>query len=294
MGADLLICPHGPAESASTPEKVIGMKDVCILFPYYLDDYTTRHNFDILKKNNDDIDIYPLVWDCQFQPYLPNSLDFTNVEKRVLWQPEFRDKKYHWRNCDLCLYHFFLNGPEQYQRYVYLEADTICNIHVRDLYKASWGCDLVCKSPKRWVDWGRTWDHFRDLDSKTLEYYLSAFGPQCLSGATPLCGILVSLKCLREVVNNIQANPHAFRNMFCEMRIATAARLSHIEATVGQGLANSPQFDWFPTPFQALMTRRPGIYHAIKSIPLHWEQQMISWTFLVTCQGVLQAESDVH
>jgi len=270
------------------------MKDVCILFPYYLDDYTTRHNYDILKKNNDDVDIYPLMWDCKFQPYLPNTLDLTNVEKQVIWRPPHRDKQYQWKNCDLCIYHFFLNGPEQYQRYVYLEADTICNISVRDLYKDCWDNDLVCKSPKRYEDPKYTWDHFRDLNEGTREFYLSALGPQYLTGAVPLCGVLVSLKCLREVVKNIQARPNVFSNMFCEMRIATAARLSNIEATVGQGLAESPLFDWFPVPFQTLMTCQPGIYHAIKSIPLSRGERNLSWTYRVMCQGLLQDESDEH
>lgn len=229
------------------------MKDVCILFAYHLDNDATRRNFDLLRRKNPDIDIHPLLFG-DIQPCLAGS----TVYRRTFPVPPDAGRQWYWSQCDLLIYDFFQHHPERYERYVYLEWDTICNMSVSDLYADVWQADLAGRSP---IGFAPSQWHFRGMPYEQLCY----FSPANLAGLAPLCGALLSERCLAAVVENVSRHWPGFRDMFCETRIATAAKLSRFTAQVCRQLKH-PRFHSFVVPFEPRMLEEAGIYHSVKEL----------------------------
>jgi hypothetical protein len=233
------------------------MNDVCVLFAYYLDNQATRQNFEILRRNNPDVDLHPLMFG-DVRAYLPGSW----LYQQSFPVPEDAPRHWYWSNCDLLIYDFFRHYSRRYDRYIYLEWDTLCNADVRDLYRPNWHEDLVTSCPIRYAKSRHSWSHFLELNYVKRVY----FTPENLAGLAPLCGVLLSARCLEAITENVLLHWPGFENMFCEMRIATAAKVSKFLATSCPNLRTAG-FQGYEILFEPRMLVEPGIYHALTQLP---------------------------
>jgi len=224
--------------------------ELCILFAYHKVDKLTLHHFELLKMHNSNYRIIPIT--DNISEYLPGTVDVS------CFADDPWEKARPWRRCDTMLYRWFLNREVSAKRYLLLEYDVLCNVDVYSEYADVWDADIAArdyylpgmkKSTRFGKDISREWFHFREITR------IGDDDRSYAAGLVPLVGILFSHNGLNSIVKNVVRN-----DVFCELRIGTAARKSGlIVRKFPQKLRNSIRWD---THFS--IPKEPGIYHSIK------------------------------
>jgi F5/8 type C domain len=225
--------------------------ELCILFAYHKVDALTLHHLSLIEKHSHGFPVIPITDDVP--EHLPNSVDVKDF-------PDLWPKTDAWRRCDTMLYRWFLNREITAKRYVFLEYDVLCNADLREIYAPVWdadiaGRDLFLPGTKRNMRFGKEvpddWAWFDEIAQ------LPEADRPYAAGLVPLVGILFSHRGLDAVVNNVTD-----RDVFCELRMGTAARKAGLEIREFP----SPLRDGLQWDVHILVPEGEGVFHSVKSL----------------------------
>jgi hypothetical protein len=225
--------------------------EACILFAYHKVDALTLHHLALLKQHNLHVPIVPLTDD------VPDHLD-GGVDVKSF--PDPWPKTRPWRRCDTMLYRWFLNRNVQAERYLWLEYDVRCTVRIREAYAEVWDADVACRDlmlcgrfrntrQGRYLDVEWNWFSEIGLMHETDRPFAA--------GLVPLACTLFSHRGLEAITSSVTN-----RDIYCELRIGTAARKSGLNVVEFPEALRSG-IRWDP---HATVPTGDGIFHAVKKI----------------------------
>jgi len=185
------------------------MNEVGILFTYYQNNRVVLDNFNSFKTYNPEALIIPIS--------LTEVADLPNTYK--VKHPRLFDRQSRWRNCDLAYYHFYKQNKQQCTRWLLTEWDTYCTCNISQFFRDYWNYDFVANNIHH-KDSGWWW--FRELDKIPIDLR------QFVCGISPLTCTLLSDKAFCLIS---EKSPLLDLDIFCELRLATLAKICDIEIT---------------------------------------------------------------
>jgi len=214
-------------------------KEIGVLFAYHHTRGPTNANFASFASSNPDSAVVPIrlssgLVNFGYSRLKPNGF--------LRWLVGSNDRLY-WRNLDAVYYEYYRERSENCKRWLLAEWDLFCNTDLEKFFGAFWDKPFVSTNIT-----GPGWCWFDEVCNMPLE-------AQCFAaGCAPLAGTLISDECLEKIV---LGSWWADRSVFCELRIATLARMSGFELSQhlfgGIGCEKRPEI------------KGPGLWHPIKT-----------------------------
>lgn len=260
-------------------------KKLAGLFLHHKNNEVTRHNYNLLKKFNPDVDIYPVgfQWHDLMEgshvvhrhDEFPNNYLLNNILKSGTSSES-----------DLYLYDFFLHHQD-YESYFIIEWDTYCNCSIEEYYgEAMQKYDTFCSqmmtnefygpgtgplmditgldikdSHERYVRRGSWYQFFfSQLNEPTIQKKLLPF----LGSSSTTSLQYFKHKVVYDIVNLILSDPHLYNNIQNEMRLGTLIQQAGYQLNEFGSYTNHFKEEDHYRPM--IKNKIKGYYHPIKDI----------------------------
>lgn len=246
------------AENCRTAFSYLGndmpAESLAILFVHHKVDLATCQNLASFRQNNPAVPVIPI----STGPALPGGVSLADSpEAYEIWQRHTRQPGLAARSTDVAIYlwHRYLRGTIDADRWVIVEWDAYCNQSVQEFFGPVWKY-LLSGPSVRWPNREPEWFWFKTKNS--LPQHLHPWAV----GIVPFCFILVDAGLLSRVVANVPWDH--LGNCNSELRFATLCN-----SLGGSPVANpnaGPNITWQPLYLASNFREVPGMWHPIKQI----------------------------
>jgi hypothetical protein len=197
---------------------------IAILFTHHSNNEVVSYNYNKLKENNPNTDIYKIGFSCH--DLLEGSF---KVEKDQEWLPknnllatDHPDKR-KLTEADLFIYDFVDKNDFDYDKYLIIEWDTYCNCSIEEFYKDALQKNFFChniiepEEVKEWYWYKRLYNYQKQIP--------------LLCGVYPTSGLLVSKQKIKQIIEILKNNPRQYDNLNSEMRLGCLLKqtLEHLD-----------------------------------------------------------------
>lgn len=248
------------------------MKELGIIFLHHAVGPTTSNNLEFLRRLNPHAEIVTISqsrhgfeggWATRrlfaggWMNYKPKLNEY-GWRSLVTKGRAHSERVFAWRNADLPIYMWYSLKKEKAKRWVIAEWDTLCLEPAESFFRPVWDADVAGVFVHRPGDPIR-WPHFErgGLESLPAEYR------ELACGISPLAGLLFSDRALQRIARLVEQDVR-FRNVFCELRVGTAACACSYDPVEMPAQMQFSLSDVAEFRAEGLQDHRHGWWHKVK------------------------------
>lgn len=189
--------------------------DLAVIFIYTDKDDITEYNLQALKNNNPELPIFDI---CQ-QDFANCHFQFLDIKPIKYWS---KHEIWYWGSDNIFL-HWYLTQKVRAKNYLIIEGDTYTdNISIYDFF----GQDQINKNEGitgiKYIEYKNDPNYHWFKEQENNQFIDSFYTKDHFKCCTPLCGTLISDKCVNEIINHISTNYFA-NKLYVETKFATIA-----------------------------------------------------------------------